>query len=116
MKYLDFKIVRSKELRLGHMGKQKMPNTVFLQLSFGIDGFFLKMYMWCCKKILMRKASMVFKCCGDSSFFDNVFDEFLWIFEHALFLEIVKSVSLLGWKNFKRLLLHWVAFSQQKNI
>ena len=49
MKYLDFKIVRSRKSRLGHMGKRKMANTVFLQLSFDINGFFLKMYMWCCE-------------------------------------------------------------------
>ena len=49
MKYLDFKIVRSRKSRLGHMGKRKIANTVFLQLSFDINGFFLKMYMWCCE-------------------------------------------------------------------
>ena len=79
MKYLDFKIARTEKLRLGHMGKRKMINTVFLQLSFGIGGFFLKMYMWCCEKILLRKVSMVFKFCGDSSLCDNLFNEFLRI-------------------------------------
>ena len=44
MKYLDFKIVPSRKSRLYHMGKRKVPNTVFLQLSFCMDGFFLKMY------------------------------------------------------------------------
>ena len=48
------------------MGKRKMANTVFSQLSFGINGFFLKMYMWCCEMFLLRKVSMVFKCCEDS--------------------------------------------------
>ena len=66
MKYLDFKSIPSKKSRLGHMGKRKMPNTVFLQLSFGIDGFFLKMYMWCWEMFLLRKVFMVFKCCEDS--------------------------------------------------
>ena len=66
MKYLDFKIARTEKSRLGHMGKRKMPSTVFLQLSFGIDGFCLKMYMWCCEMFLLRKVLMVFKCCEDS--------------------------------------------------
>ena len=66
MKYLDFKIARTEKSRLGHMGKRKMPSTVFLQLSFGIDGFFLKMYMWCWEMFLLRKVFMVFKCCEDS--------------------------------------------------
>ena len=66
MKYLDFKIARAEKSRLGHMGKRKMPNTVFLQLSFGIDGLFLRMYMWCCEMYLLRKVLMVLKCCEDS--------------------------------------------------
>ena len=48
------------------MGKRKMANIVVLQPSFGIIGFFVKMYMWCCKKFLLRKVSMVFKCREDS--------------------------------------------------
>ena len=58
---LDFKIVRSRKSRLGHMGKRKIANTVFLQLSFGMNDFFLKMYMWCCEMFLLRKVLMVFK-------------------------------------------------------
>ena len=79
MKYLDLKIVRSRKSRLGHMGKRKMPNTVSLQLSFDTNGFFLKMYMWCCEMFFWRKVMIVFRCCGDSSLCDNVFDEFLRI-------------------------------------
>ena len=48
------------------MDKRKVANTVFLQLSFGINGFFVKMYMWCCEMFLLRKVSMVFKCCENS--------------------------------------------------
>ena len=66
MKYLDFKIVRSRKSRLGHMGKRKIANAVFLQLSFGINGFFLKMYMSCCEMFLLSKVLMVFKCCVHS--------------------------------------------------
>ena len=66
MKYLDLKIVRSRKSRLGHMGKRKIANTVFLQHSFGINSFFLKMYMWCCDMFFWRKDLMVFKCCEDS--------------------------------------------------
>ena len=42
---LDFKIAYSRKSRLGHMGKRRMANTVFLQLSFGINDFSVKMYM-----------------------------------------------------------------------
>ena len=63
---LDFKIACSRKSRLCHMGKRKMANTVVLQLSFGINGFFVKMYMWCCKIFFLRKVSMVFKFREDS--------------------------------------------------
>ena len=43
------------------MDKRKMPNTVFLQLSFGMNDFLLKMYMWCCEMFFLRKVLMVFK-------------------------------------------------------
>ena len=58
------------------MGKRKIANTVFLQHSFGINSFFLKMYMWCCDMFFWRKVSMVLKCCDDS--FPSV-NEILWI-------------------------------------
>ena len=62
-KTIDFKIICSKKSMLGHMGKRKMASTVFLQLSFGIDGFFLKMFMWCCEMFLLLAVSTLIKCC-----------------------------------------------------
>ena len=64
------------------MGKRKIANTVFLQFSFGINGFFLKMYMWCCDMFFWRKDLMVFKCCDDSSV-----------------LNCVGCVGRVGWKS-----------------
>ena len=64
------------------MGKRKMPNTVLLQLSFGIGGLFLKYIYVVLRNVFIAQGFDGFQMLRRSLVLclsDNVFDKFLRI-------------------------------------